>query len=88
MCAVSAYEVIRFILQYIVPVGVGLNKSQPYAETSFSLPSFSQCQPLIFCPRNISADGSTYVADIGGVLTASGTPSVELEHFKLEFQLE
>jgi hypothetical protein len=29
--------------QYLVPVGVSLNKTQPYVETGWSLPTFEEC---------------------------------------------
>jgi hypothetical protein len=29
--------------QYLVPIGVCLNKTQPYLETNYSLPTFQQC---------------------------------------------
>ena len=31
----------------IAPVGVTLNKTQPYVESNYSLPSFSQCKYLL-----------------------------------------
>ncbi|KAG7096013.1 hypothetical protein E1B28_006695 [Marasmius oreades] len=40
--AVSYYPQLKAAFKYIVPVGVAMNITQPYVETSFSQPSFEQ----------------------------------------------
>jgi len=40
--AVSFYPQLKTAFQHIVPVGVALNKTQPYVETNYSLPTFEQ----------------------------------------------
>jgi len=40
--AINFYPKLKAAFKYLVPVGVGLNKSQPYLETNYTLPSFSQ----------------------------------------------
>ncbi|KAE9400016.1 carbohydrate esterase family 4 protein [Gymnopus androsaceus JB14] len=40
--AISFYPQLKSVFQHIVPVGVSLNKTQPYVETNYSLPTFEQ----------------------------------------------
>ncbi|KAJ3872210.1 carbohydrate esterase family 4 protein [Lentinula edodes] len=40
--AVQFYPQLKSSFQHIVPVGVSLNKTQPYVETNYSLPTFEQ----------------------------------------------
>ncbi|KIK60711.1 carbohydrate esterase family 4 protein [Collybiopsis luxurians FD-317 M1] len=40
--AVSFYPQLKSTFQHIVPVGVSLNKTQPYVESNYSLPTFEQ----------------------------------------------
>ncbi|KAH7907452.1 hypothetical protein BJ138DRAFT_972184, partial [Hygrophoropsis aurantiaca] len=40
--AIKFYDQLKAAFKYLVPVGVGLNQTQPYVETNYSLPSFSQ----------------------------------------------
>ncbi|KAJ3784460.1 carbohydrate esterase family 4 protein [Lentinula aff. detonsa] len=40
--AVKFYPQFKSSFQHIVPVGVSLNKTQPYVETNYSLPTFEQ----------------------------------------------
>jgi len=40
--AIKFYPQLKAAFKHIVPVGVGMNWSQPYLETNYSLPSFSQ----------------------------------------------
>jgi len=40
--AVKFYPLLKAAFKYITPVGVGYNKTQPYVESNYSLPSFSQ----------------------------------------------
>ncbi|KAJ3807322.1 carbohydrate esterase family 4 protein [Lentinula aff. lateritia] len=42
--AVQFYPQLKSSFQHIVPVGVSLNKTQPYVETNYSLPTFEQCK--------------------------------------------
>ncbi|KAA1478546.1 glycoside hydrolase/deacetylase [Dentipellis sp. KUC8613] len=40
--AVKFYPQLQAAFSYIVPVGVAINKSQPYVETNYTLPSFAE----------------------------------------------
>lgn len=40
--AVNFYPQLKAAFQHIVPVGVSLNKTQPYVETNYSLPTFEE----------------------------------------------
>ncbi|KIK61470.1 carbohydrate esterase family 4 protein [Collybiopsis luxurians FD-317 M1] len=40
--AVSMYPQLKDAFKYVVPIGVALNKTQPYVESNYSLPSFEQ----------------------------------------------
>lgn len=42
--AIKFYPQLKQAFKALVPVGVGWNKSQPYVETNYSLPSFEQCK--------------------------------------------
>ncbi|KAA1473349.1 hypothetical protein DENSPDRAFT_779668 [Dentipellis sp. KUC8613] len=46
--AVKFYLQLQAAFSHIVPVGVALNKSQPYIETNYTLPSFAECKCLFF----------------------------------------
>ncbi|KAH7907729.1 carbohydrate esterase family 4 protein [Hygrophoropsis aurantiaca] len=59
--AIKFYDQLKAAFKYLVPVGVGLNQTQPYVETNYSLPSFSQY-----------VSGTTTVSGGSG---ASSTPS-------------
>lgn len=48
--AVTYYPKLKDAFKYLVPVGVALNKTQPYVETNYSLPTFSECVLCFFCP--------------------------------------
>jgi hypothetical protein len=41
--AVKFYAQLKAAFKYIVPMGVATNQTQPYVETTYSLPSFEQC---------------------------------------------
>ncbi|KAF8968143.1 carbohydrate esterase family 4 protein [Flammula alnicola] len=41
--AMKFYPLLKAAFLHLVPVGVGMNVSQPYLETNYTLPSFSQC---------------------------------------------
>lgn len=41
--AMDFYSNLKSAFSHIVPVGVALNKTQPYVETNYSLPSFADC---------------------------------------------
>ncbi|KAI0246826.1 chitin deacetylase [Lactifluus subvellereus] len=41
--AINFYPQLKSAFEYIVPVGVALNKTQPYKETNYTLPTFQQC---------------------------------------------
>ena len=36
-----------YLCQHLVPVGVALNKTQPYKETNYTLPTFEQCAFIV-----------------------------------------
>ncbi|KAJ4473737.1 carbohydrate esterase family 4 protein [Lentinula aciculospora] len=40
--AVNFYPQLKNVFQHLVPVGVSLNKTQPYVESNYSLPTFEQ----------------------------------------------
>ncbi|KAN0137536.1 glycoside hydrolase/deacetylase [Lactarius tabidus] len=40
--AVKWYPALKSAFSYLVPIGVALNKTQPYKETNYSLPTFQQ----------------------------------------------
>ncbi|KAI0268546.1 hypothetical protein BGY98DRAFT_1109211 [Russula aff. rugulosa BPL654] len=40
--AMNWYSQLKTAFEYIVPIGVALNKTQPYVETNYSLPTFQQ----------------------------------------------
>ncbi|KZV64536.1 carbohydrate esterase family 4 protein [Peniophora sp. CONT] len=59
--AVEWYPKIKAAFKSIVPVGVGLNQTQPYVETNYSLPNFEQYVSghLTANPSNASAPSNT-----------------------------
>ncbi|KAJ3848360.1 carbohydrate esterase family 4 protein [Lentinula lateritia] len=73
--AVSFYPQLKSVFQYLVPVGVSLNKTQPYLETNYSLPTFEQCSRV--SPNNTSTttlQSSTSSASVSPS-TSAETPS-------------
>lgn len=44
--AMDFYSDLKSTFNYIVPVGVALNKTQPYQETNYSLPTFEECMSI------------------------------------------
>ncbi|TFK38540.1 carbohydrate esterase family 4 protein [Crucibulum laeve] len=42
--AIEYYPQLKSVFKYVVPIGVALNKTQPYTETNRSLPTFEQCE--------------------------------------------
>ncbi|TFY73368.1 hypothetical protein EWM64_g10644 [Hericium alpestre] len=42
--AIKFYPQLQSAFQHLVPVGVALNKTQPYVETNYSLPTFQECK--------------------------------------------
>ena len=40
------------VFQYIVPVGVAYNGTQPYVEKNYSMPTFEQCKVLVWSLSN------------------------------------
>ncbi|KIK60426.1 carbohydrate esterase family 4 protein [Collybiopsis luxurians FD-317 M1] len=51
--AVKFYPQLKSVFQHIVPVGVSLNKTQPYVETNYSLPTFEE-----YVAGTLTVDGS------------------------------
>lgn len=45
--AMDFYSDLKAAFSYIVPVGVALNKTQPYQETNYSLPTFEECTSIV-----------------------------------------
>ncbi|KAJ3797778.1 carbohydrate esterase family 4 protein [Lentinula aff. detonsa] len=72
--AVKYYPQLKSAFQYIVPVGVSLNKTQPYLESNYSLPTFDQCER-----STVSGHGHNfhspliYSTDISGTVTVTGS---------------
>ena len=58
--AVEWYPKIKAAFKNIVPVGVGLNQTQPYVETNYSLPNFAQCMFRILMLSYNCADPISY----------------------------
>jgi hypothetical protein len=54
--AVTYYSQLRNAFKYLVPVGVALNKTQPYVETNYTLPTFEQY--IADHPNNNSSSSS------------------------------
>lgn len=40
--AITYYPQLKSVFQHLVPVGVALNKTQPYLETNYTLPTYQQ----------------------------------------------
>jgi hypothetical protein len=64
--AINFYPLLKAAFKYMVPVGVALNKTQPYVETNYSLPTFSQ-----YITGQITVGGKS--AQKGGAL---GMPAI------------
>ncbi|KAH7873018.1 uncharacterized protein C8R40DRAFT_1051222 [Lentinula edodes] len=67
--AVKYYPQLKSAFQYIVPVGVSLNKTQPYLETNYSLPTFEQ-----YISGTVTTTGSR-ISPINGTSTVSSSSS-------------
>jgi len=70
--AVKFYDQLKAAFTAIVPVGVALNKTQPYVETNYSLPTFQQ-----YTNGEITTNGSAPNASSSSSSsssTASGSP--------------
>ncbi|KAJ4001878.1 putative chitin deacetylase [Lentinula boryana] len=52
--AVTYYPKLKDTFKYLVPVGVALNKTQPYVETNYSLPTFDE-----YIAGNITTNSSS-----------------------------
>ncbi|TFY66422.1 hypothetical protein EVG20_g4673 [Dentipellis fragilis] len=59
--AVKFYPQLKAAFSHIVPVGVALNKSQPYVETNYTLPSFAE-----YISGTTNKTGSANTSSSGG----------------------
>ncbi|KAJ3752394.1 carbohydrate esterase family 4 protein [Lentinula raphanica] len=57
--AVKFYPQLKTSFQHLVPVGVSLNKTQPYVETNYSLPTFAQYVSGIVTTNGTRVSNST-----------------------------
>jgi len=65
--AIKWYPMLKAAFKAIVPVGVGYNITQPYLETNYSLPSFSQ-----YVGGQLTASGSASASSTSGSSSAQG----------------
>ncbi|KAJ3995355.1 carbohydrate esterase family 4 protein [Lentinula boryana] len=72
--AVSFYPQLKNIFQHLVPVGVSLNKTQPYVETNYSLPTFEQYISGTLTGSRVSPNSTTVLPS--STSSASPPPSV------------
>ncbi|KAJ3745520.1 carbohydrate esterase family 4 protein, partial [Lentinula detonsa] len=75
--AVKYYPQLKSAFQYIVPVGVSLNKTQPYLESNYSLPTFDQyiSGTVTVTGSRISPLNSTSAAPSSISTSSSSSPS-------------
>jgi hypothetical protein len=72
--AIKFYPQLKQAFKNLVPVGVGLNHSQPYVETNYSLPSFQQyVNGQVVSSSTFSSSGTTAASN--PLSTSSGTPA-------------
>lgn len=73
--AIKFYPQLKAAFSYIAPIGVCLNKTQPYAETNYSLPTFEQYisgQVTVSGNPSGAAASGTASPDPGSTPSASG----------------
>ncbi|KAG7094594.1 hypothetical protein E1B28_005419 [Marasmius oreades] len=74
--AMQNYPQLKSAFKYIVPVGVALNKTHPYVETNYTLPSFEQyiagITTLSSSPTSTTSPTST---NAGAAASASSSQS-------------
>ncbi|THH15586.1 hypothetical protein EW146_g4923 [Bondarzewia mesenterica] len=76
--AVKFYPQLKSAFSYLVPVGVALNKTQPYVETNYSLPTFEQ-----YIAGTISTNGSSNSSSSGSASQSkknAGVATVSMPH--------
>ncbi|KAK0241221.1 carbohydrate esterase family 4 protein [Armillaria nabsnona] len=47
--AMKWYPQLKAAFQYMVPIAVAMNNTQPYVETNYSFPTFDQCESFLGC---------------------------------------
>ncbi|KAK7470316.1 hypothetical protein VKT23_001747 [Stygiomarasmius scandens] len=68
--AVKYYPQLKEAFQYIVPVGVALNKTQPYVESNYSLPTFEE-----YISGKTQVSGGSNSSNGGGSSSSSSATS-------------
>ncbi|KAJ3860904.1 carbohydrate esterase family 4 protein [Lentinula novae-zelandiae] len=77
--AVSFYPQLKSVFQYLVPVGVSLNKTQPYLETNYSLPTFEQYISGTLTGSRVSPNNTSTTTLQSSTSSASVSPSTSAE---------
>lgn len=64
--------------QYIVPVGVAWNITQPYVEQNYTQPTFDQCEHCLASPSPspVCSTDPRFTTDISGQTTTGGTSPI------------
>ncbi|KAI9511948.1 carbohydrate esterase family 4 protein [Russula earlei] len=74
--AINFYPQLKSSFSYLVPVGVALNKTQPYKETNYSLPTFQQyISGQVTVAGNISNSATGPSTGSSSSSSSSSTPS-------------
>jgi len=74
--AMDNYPKLAAAFDHLVPVGVGYNKTQPYVETNFTMPSFAQYVAGLNGSSTTSGNSSGSISGSGsGSSSASGSKS-------------
>ncbi|KAJ3899750.1 carbohydrate esterase family 4 protein [Lentinula edodes] len=77
--AVSFYPQLKSVFQYLVPVGVSLNKTQPYLETNYSLPTFEQYISGTLTGSRVSPNNTSTTTLQSSTSSASVSPTTSAE---------
>ncbi|KIK67068.1 carbohydrate esterase family 4 protein [Collybiopsis luxurians FD-317 M1] len=76
--AVTFYPQLKSVFQHLVPVGVSLNKTQPYVETNYTLPTFEQyISGTTVTGSRISPNTTTTSASLTATSKAASTSSAQ-----------
>ncbi|KAJ3920274.1 putative chitin deacetylase [Lentinula edodes] len=76
--AVTYYPKLKDAFKYLVPVGVALNKTQPYVETNYSLPTFSEYVAGTTTTNSSGSSNST--TSSGSSTSQSSSATAALSH--------
>jgi len=71
--AINFYPRLKAAFQHIVPIGVALNKTQPYKETNYSLPTFQQYTSGVLTVAGNSSSSSSSASAARPSASASTT---------------